>query len=336
VKAALIKEVNQYPVIEEISRPEPGPGEVLIQLKAAALNHRDVWIRKGRYPGMQFPILPGSDGAGVVVAAGSPELEKWLGRPVVINPSLNWGEAKTHYGPDFRILGLEDHGTFAEYIRIPAEYVFDSPAHLTFEQAAALPLAGLTAWRCLMSRAKLSPGDKVLITGAGGGVALFALQFAVKSGAEVWVTSGSEEKIRRAVEMGARGGLNYRNPDWHKEFLKEVNATGVGYFDVIIDSAAGPDFKKLTDVATPGGRICIYGGTVGPITDLIPARIFFKQLNIMGSTMGTPEEFADMLQFVQEHRMEPVIDSVRPFHELVSGMERMEKGEQFGKLVFTF
>ncbi len=334
MKAAVLEKLHEPLVFRDLDSPVAGPGEVLVQLKAAGLNHRDLWIQKGLYPGVKVPAVPGSDGAGVVVEAGDVSGGKWIGKSVIINPAHNWGEAKTHYGPDFRILGLEDQGTFAEYIAIKNEYLTEMPGHLSYEQAAAIPLAGLTAWRALITRAAFTGPEKVLITGIGGGVAQFAARFAVAMGAEVWVTSGTDEKIARSIGMGVKGGANYSGAAWHRDFLIKLRAPRHGYFDVIIDSAGGPGFQKLIDLAAPGGRICFYGGTTGNITDLAPAKIFFKQLTISGSTMGSPDEFRDMIGFINQHKLYPEIDTVMPFDEINQGMRRMERGEQFGKIVF--
>jgi NADPH:quinone reductase-like Zn-dependent oxidoreductase len=328
MKAALLEALNQALQFTELPTPQPQANEALVALKAAALNHRDVWIQKGLYPGLRFPVLLGSDGAGVVEAVGEGVEHTWVGQEVIINPGLYWGNDDRFYGKDFRILGMPDAGTFAEYIRIPARYLHAKPAHLSFEEAAALPLAGLTGYRALFGRAKLQAGERVLITGIGGGVALFVLQFAVAAGAEVWVTSGSDDKIASAVAMGATGGVNYHLPKYEKELVAKA-----GLFDVIIDSAAGPGFAKLIDAATPGGRIVFYGGTMGNITDVIPAKIFFKQLNIMGTTMGTEAEFADMVRFVDEHQLKPVVDKTYLLADAELAMRRMDKGQQFGKIV---
>lgn len=336
MKAAILRNLHEPIHLEETAPPVAGKGEAIVKIMAAALNHRDVWIQKGRYPGISLPVTPGSDGAGIVVEVGDRADESWIGKQVLINPAHNWGEIPAHYGPEFKILGLEDPGTFAEYVKIPVVYLHEIPSHLSFNQAAAIPLAGLTAWRCLTTRAVLKPQEKVLITGIGGGVALFVLQFAVALGAEVWVTSGSDDKIQKACELGAKGGVNYKNTDWHRELLQTIGAPRLGYFDVIVDSAGGDNFKSLIDVAAPGARICIYGGTTGNITDLLPAKIFFKQLNLLGSTMGTPKEFEEMIRFVEKRNLVPVIDSIRPIEEIGAGMDRMDKGEQFGKIVFTF
>ena len=337
MQAILVAETHQPVTLTELATPMPGPGQAVVKLRVAALNHRDVFVQQGLYPGMKLPVIPGADGAGVIAEIGEGVDSELPGREVVINCSLDWGDDPNFYGPNFRILGMPDNGTFAEYVLVGADTLHAKPAHLSFEEAAALPLAGLTAWRALMSRAKLSPDHKerVLITGIGGGVALFALQFAVAAGAEVWVTSGSNEKIERAKALGATGGINYKDKDWHKTLITQTGGGRMGYFDVVIDSAAGPGFTLLTDVAAPGGRIVVFGGTAGKIDGLIPPKIFFKHLNIMGSTMGTPTEFADMVAFVEKHRIRPVIDTVMPLAEAEAALRRMDAGQQFGKIVLA-
>ncbi|AKD57982.1 quinone oxidoreductase family protein [Spirosoma radiotolerans] len=341
MKAILLAEKNQP--VQRIDAPMPtaGPGEVLVKIDAAALNHRDVFIQQGLYPGIKLPAILGSDGAGTVMAVGEGMDTAWRGQAVVINPAMHWGDNPRFYGPDFRILGMPDQGTFAEYIVVGKAYIHPKPAHLSFEQAAALPLAGLTAWRALMTRAALHTSgtpEKVLITGIGGGAALFALQFAVSAGAEVWVTSGSEEKLAKAKALGATGGVNYRDPDWAKTLMSQAggassNSVMSGCFDVIIDSAGGSGFAKLINVAAPGGRIAFFGGTTGNITDILPPKVFFKQLSIYGSTMGTEHEFADMLSFVDTHKIVPVVDEVLPLDEIEEAMKKMDSGKQFGKIV---
>ena len=210
MKAAVLEGVEKPIVIREVADPVAAPGFAVVRLKAAALNHRDLWIQQGRYAGLKFPCIPGSDGAGVVAATGSAADGAWVGREVIINPSLDWGDDPRAQGPKFRILGLPDDGTWSEAITIPAANLAPKPAHLSWEQSAALPLAGLTAWRALFTRAQLHSNETVLITGIGGGVALFALQFALAAGARVFVTSSSAEKLARARALGAAGGANYR------------------------------------------------------------------------------------------------------------------------------
>ena len=342
MKAIQLNALHQPLVLADVPDPTPGPGQVVVDLKAAALNHRDVFIQQGKYPAIELPAHPGSDGAGVVSAVGEGVDSSWLNREVVINPSLNWGSNHLVNSAEFTILGMPVAGTFAEKIVIAQTNVYPKPTHLSFEEAAALPLAGLTAWRALMTRAGLSRQHKerVLVTGIGGGAAQFALQFAVAAGAEVWVTSGSAEKLAKAQELGAKGGVNYKEADWPKTLLKQATngdaaLAKAGYFDVIIDSAAGPDFAKLTQVAAPAGRIAFFGGTSGKITDVQPSTIFFKQLSIYGTTMGNDAEFADMLHFVETHQLRPLIDSVRPLAETQQAIDRMNEGHQLGKLVLS-
>ena len=341
MKAIQLTEKKQPVQLIDAPMPTAGPGDVLIKVDAAALNHRDVFVQQGMYPGIKLPAILGSDGSGVVVEVGEGVDTAWRGQAVIINPGLNWGDNPKFYGPDFRILGMPDNGTFAEYVVVNKNYIHHKPAHLSFEQAAALPLAGLTAWRALMSRAALHTSgtpEKVLITGIGGGAALFALQFAVAAGAEVWVTSGSDEKLAKAKGLGATGGINYRDADWAKTLITEADGGRVGnpargYFDVIIDSAGGPGFTKLIDLAAPGGRIAFFGGTTGTITDIIPPKVFFKQLSIFGTTMGTEHEFTAMVSFVNTHKIVPVLDEVFPLFDIEQAMKKMDDGKQFGKIV---
>ncbi|WP_025764069.1 quinone oxidoreductase family protein [Dyadobacter tibetensis] len=335
MKAAVLDKVGEPLQLQTIGRPEPLPGEVLIRLNAAALNHRDLWIQKGLYPRITTPLVMGSDGAGVVCELGKGVANSWLNQEVMINPSHQWGDNPAYYSANHKILGMPDAGTFAEYLKVEARYLVRKPVHLSFEQAAALPLAGLTGYRALFSRAGFSPADKVLVTGAGGGVALLVVQMAIASGAEVWVTSGSEEKIARVMEMGAKGGINYKNPTWYRDLLVKTKGPKTGYFNVIIDSAGGAGFAHLIGLAAPGGRICFYGGGSGNITNIVPAKVFFKQLNILGTTMGTEAEFADMIALITQHRITPIIDRMFPLEEAEAALQYMQSGQQFGKIVLT-
>ncbi|WP_138482568.1 zinc-binding dehydrogenase [Dyadobacter bucti] len=333
MKAAVLRNLHEELVIEELENLDPAAEEVIVELKAASLNHRDVWIQKGLYPKITTPIILGSDGAGIVIKVGESVEKAWIGKEVIINPSQNWGDNPDFYGADHKILGLPDNGTFAGQVRVEAKYLVEKPKHLTFEQASTLPLGALTAWRSLMTRCRFTPIDKVLVTGAGGGVALFAIQFAIAAGAEVWVTSGSDEKIQRAIELGAKGGINYKNPTWYRDLLVKARGPKIGYFNVIIDSAGGPGFARLIDIAAPGCRICFYGGGTGNITDIVPAKVFFKQLNIYGSTMGTEYEFRQMINFIEEKEIVPIIDKVFPIEQAEQALRYMESGQQFGKIV---
>jgi NADPH:quinone reductase-like Zn-dependent oxidoreductase len=340
MKALVLQDKNRAAEVLEVPMPVAGPGEAVVRVHAAALNHRDVWIQKGQYAGLKYPIVPGSDGAGVVVAVGAgadaalrggapARVADWVGKPVIINPALDWGVSAAYQDPElFRILGLPDDGTLAEFVKVPVRNLVEKPEYLSFEEAAALPLAGLTAWRALMVRAGVRAGEKVLITGVGGGVALFVLQFAVAAGAEVLVTSGSVEKLDKAMAMGAMGGANYREEGW-VEGLKSL----AGTFDIIVDGAAGDGLNDLLDLAAPGGRVVLYGATRGNPAQVVARRIFWKQLNVLGSTMGSPEDFAGMMEFVGSHKIRPVVDRVFALAQGEAAFRWMEEGGQFGKIV---
>lgn len=330
MKALLLEAPGKPFAIKDCPDPITRNGMVLVRLKAAAFNHRDIWISKGKYAGLKYPLIPGSDGSGVIAAVGTGLSKGMLGNHVIINPSHNWGGGEAFQGASYKILGLPDDGTFAEYVAVPAEYVHEMPRHLTYEQAAALPLAGLTAYRALFVRARIRPSDKVLVSGIGGGVALFALQFAVAIGCEVWVTSSSPAKIRSAVSLGAAGGGNYKEKGWH-EILKEK----AGGFDVVVDGAGGEGFPHFLDLVNPGGRIVVYGGTAGPIGNIAPQKLFWKQVSILGSTMGSESDFHNLLRLVRERELVPVVDEVFPFDEALEGAKKMEAGKQFGKIVVS-
>lgn len=327
MKAAVLKGIHQPVVIEETERPEIASNEVLIAVKGAALNHRDVWIQKGQYAGLKFPIVLGSDGAGTVDQIGSEVKNVSLGQEAVINPSWYWGDNPKVQAKSYKILGLPDNGTFAEFVKIPAEFVYPKPKHLSFIQCAAYPLAGLTAYRATLTRAGVQAGENVLVTGIGGGVAFFAMQFAVAQGANVFVTSGDEEKISKAIQLGAKGGFNYKQSDWDKKALQET-----GGFDAVIDGAAGEGFTKLIEVCKPAGRIVFYGGTTGNINNILPAKVFWKQLTIMGSTMGNTAEFEAMLNMIEKHTLTPLISHEFELNDIQQAFETMEKGNQFGKI----
>lgn len=328
MKAAVLHGINTEYQYQDFEKPVIGEDEMLVKVSHAALNHRDVWIQKGQYAGLVFPIICGSDACGTVAEVGTSVNKDWLGKEVLINPSLNWGDNPKTQAKDYVILGLPNHGTFAEYVKVPARLVYEKPAHLSSEEAAAFPLAGLTAFRALMGRAKATRGEKVLVTGIGGGVALFAAQFAVAAGCEVYVTSGSDEKIERVKSLGVLGGANYKVADWHKALAKET-----GGFDVIIDGAGGPDFAKLIDLCKPGGRIAVYGATAGTWNAGVPAKVFWKQIDILGSTMGTDEQFEEMIGFINTHKIVPVIAKKFGLNQCEEAAKYMDEGKQFGKIV---
>jgi NADPH:quinone reductase-like Zn-dependent oxidoreductase len=332
MKAVVLRELGGAEKLQIETLPDPtlGPEEVLIRLKAAALNHRDVWIRIGRYAGIKLPIILGSDGAGEILEVRAGVDRALLGRPVVVYPAMNWGRDHRAPGPGFKILGLPDNGTYAELIAVPAAQVFTKPESLSFEEAAALPLGLLTAYRALVTRAQLQAGETCLITGIGGGVSSFVLQLALAIGGRVLVTSSSDAKLEEARRMGAAGGANYRTQDWGSEILRLCEERGL---QVVVDSAGGDTFMKALDLVSPGGRVVTYGATTGPAKELEVRRIFWKQLNVLGSTMGTAQEFEAALKFYEANRLRPVIDRVFSLSEASAAHQRMEEGGQFGKIV---
>ncbi len=327
MRALVLTAVDQFE-FRDLPAPVPGPGEAVLRVAAAALNHRDLWIKKGQYAGLRFPAVLGSDAVGEVVRAG-PGADAWLGRRVVVNPAFGWGDNPRAQGADFAILGLPRDGAFAEELLVPVGQLADAPAHLTDPEAAALPLAGLTAWRAISTRARVRAGERVLVTGVGGGAALFAVQFAVAAGAEVWVTSSSPAKIAVATQLGARGGFDYRAPAW----TEAARAAAPAGFDVIVDSAGGAGFESLVDLAAPGGRLVFFGATRGQPPTLPSRKIFWRQLDVLGTTMGSPEDWSAMLAAVTARRLRPVVAAEFAFDRAGEAFDWMDAGGQCGKIV---
>ncbi|WP_439481582.1 quinone oxidoreductase family protein [Cyclobacterium plantarum] len=311
----------------DLKEPVPGRQELKIKIKAAALNHRDQWCRQGKYPNLKDGIILGSDGSGTVVEAGKGVDPNWIGKEVLINPANNWGNNPSAQGADFSILGMPNHGTLAEYICVKMDRVHEKPSHLDDFQAAALPLAGLTAFRALVYQGNLNKEDKVLVTGFGGGVAQMAVQIALSSGAKVSVSSGEHWKLEKALEMGVGAGYNYK-ADW----INEAKTADRG-FDLIIDSAMGNTLNDLIEVARPGGRIVVYGATLGNPGEIDARKIFWKQLTIQGSTMGSDLDFKKMLEWVALHKIIPLVDEVFSLENAVAAFDKMKNSQQLGKLV---
>lgn len=327
MKALVLTQANTIEIIEK-AKPVPNAGEVLVRLKAAALNHRDQWIREGKYPGIQTGVTLGSDGAGVVESAGDPAHKDWIGKEVLINPNKNWGENPAVQSPEYNILGMPVDGTFAEYIAVATDRLEAKPIYMSWAEAASVPLGGLTAYRSLFTHGLVQQGMKVLINGIGGGVAQWAFLFAKAAGAEVWVTSSSEDKIQQVSDRGARGGYNYKDDKWAKGARKET-----GGFDVIIDSAGGNALNQLLDVVKPGGSIVFYGATTGVPESLSLRKIFWNQIRLQGSTMGNDQEFSDMVSFVEKQQLRPIMEEPIAFEHIIKAFDMMKAGEQFGKLV---
>ncbi len=315
--------------LDELPIPQPAAGEALVRVDAAAFNRRDVFITQGLYPGISLPKTLGSDGAGVLEALGSDAAcSAGVGDAVVIDPMLDWGsDARVWDAKRSSILGMPRDGTFAQYVTVPAGNVYRKPARLSAEEAAAIPLAGLTAYRALFTRGELRAGETVLIPGIGGGVQTFVLLFAKHAGARTIVTSGSEGKLERAKALGADVTLNYATgPDWHKRARAE------GPVDLVVDSSGGDTLAKALDAVVPGGRIVVYGGTRGEATiKLFP--LFWKHVSILGTSMGSPQDFAAMLKLFEESTIVPAIDRIFSLHEAAAAAQRMAESNQFGKIV---
>ncbi len=317
MQALVFTAIKQPLQFKEYPDPALQDDYVMVELKAAALNRRDWWITQGMYANIRTPSILGSDGCGV-----------FEGEEVVVLPSLYWGDDQRFPTDYFKILGMDEDGTFAEKIAVRKKGIFKKPTHLTAEQAAALPLSGLTAYRALFTRCGAKAGDNVLISGVGGGTALMACQLAIAVGANVYVTSGSEEKIQKAVDLGAKGGANYKDVAAMKALGKSV-----GGFDVVIDSAGGAGFDLLLRMCRKGANVAIYGGTNGSLEKISVPNIFYKQLSIHGSTMGSDLEFEKMLDFVSKHKIVPVVDSVFDLKDGNAAIEMMADSPQFGKIV---
>lgn len=311
---------------------EPQPGYAVVKLKAAALNHRDVFITQGKYAAIRPGCALGSDGCGTVVSVGSPADHSWLNTDVILNPNIDWGPTGRYQDPQhYRILGMPDDGTLGQYITVPVHRLCSKPAHLSPTEAAALPLAGMTAYRALFSRGALAEGQDVLITGFGGGVSQFAFQFAVAAGNRVWTTTGQPEKAEVALQMGAQGVANYRTEGWDRE-LKLMTAG----FHLIVDSSGGSQINTLLNLLHPGGRLVVYGATNGVPDNVDLRKIFWKQLNLLGSTMASDDEFQSMVLYVQQHGIRPLVARTFPFSEAKEAFAYLASGQQLGKVVVAF
>ena len=304
--------------LDEVDDPVPGPGEVLLRVKAASLNHLDLWVRQG-LPSVPKPRILGADGAGVVAGLGEGVTEFEEGQRVLLNPGLEGGS---------RILGEHMDGTHAELIAVPADNVAPVPDGLSFEEAAAFPLVFETAYRMLVTKAGVAEGEWVLVWGIGAGVATAAFAVAKALGARTIVTSSSDEKLARARELGADAAVR-TDADVASE-VKELTGRGV---DVVVEHVGEATWRTSLQVTRPEGRIVVCGATSGPNPPANLHRIFWKQLTIHGSTMGTAEDFRGAYELVASGRAKPIVDRVFPLEEAAAAHEYLESGRQFGKVV---
>ncbi|WP_436864670.1 zinc-binding dehydrogenase [Bacillus fungorum] len=309
----------EYKVLPEIT---PSAGEVKVKLKSAGLNHRDLFIMNNRKE-MQLPLILGSDGAGIVTEIGEGVSSTLLQNEVIINPSIGWDNiADIPELPE--VLGGPKDGTFAEYVIVPAENVVEKPFYLTWEESGVLSLSALTAYRALFTKGRLKCGEHVLIPGIGGGVATFAMLFAKAIGAKVSVTSRIENKRKFAETYGADFTFN-SSGNWEESLCGEK-------VDLIIDSIGPATFLKYFAVLKPNGRIVNFGASSGDKIELPLRALFYNQIDIMGTSMGSREEFNEMIHFIDSHKIKPIIDKVYSLEETIQALSRMEKGEQFGNI----
>jgi NADPH:quinone reductase-like Zn-dependent oxidoreductase len=310
-------EVLRY---EDVEDPAPGSGEVLVRLRAASLNHLDLWIRQG-LPSVPKPRILGADGAGVVAALGEGADTFSEGDRVVLNPGLDDGA---------RILGEHMDGTHAQLVAVPAEYVHPIPGGLSFEEAAAFPLVFETAYRMLVTKARIEEHEWVLLWGIGSGVALAAFAIAKALGARTLVTSSSAEKLARASELGADATVNHAEDDVAAAVKEATGGRGV---DVVVEHVGEATWKTSLQSAAPNARVVVCGATSGPNPPAQLHRIWWKQLAVYGSTMGTREDFEGAYELIARGAAQPIVDRVFPLEQAAAAHEYLEEGRQFGKVV---
>ena len=326
MRAAVVTEYGAPSVlVEEGGYPDPRarPGEVVVELRAAALNRRDTYLRSGANPAYRFPLplVLGSDGAGV---------RRDTGEEVVVYPLLRWGSREEAPEPGYEILGGPTDGTYAELVAVPQENVYPKPSRLSWHEAAALPLAGLTAYRALFTRAGVRAGETVLVLGAGSGVSTVAVSLAHQAGARVLVTSSSDEKIERAVGLGAERGFRYDDRDWVAAVREATCGRGA---DVVLDTV-GTTWPQSVRASRRGGRIVVFGGTGGGEVTVPLREVYLEWRCLLGTTMGSPRDYAGLLRMLDEGTCRPVIDQVFPLADAEAAQARLA-GDHFGKLVLT-
>lgn len=320
MRAIVLREIDKDFSFEEVDEPRSDANDsVVAEILNSALNHRDEWIRTGKYAKIQLPAILGSDAC-----------VRYDGKEFLVNPNINWGNSESAQSKDYAILGMPSQGTFAERICVPLSRLRLKPHHLSTAEASALPLAGLTAFRAMFHQGNATANDKILVTGVGGGVASFAFQFALAIGAEVSVTSGHDSKIQWAQSLGASFGVNYQDDDW-----KKTLRSSVGEFDLVIDGAGGKQLNDLLALVKPGGTVVSYGATLGTPATFNIHHVYWKQIRLVGSTMGSDLDFESMVAFVEQHNVKPVVDSVYHFSEFGAAFSRLRSGEQCGKIVLS-
>lgn len=337
MKAIVLKKPGKEPDIslEEVETPRPSAGHVLVRLRWAALNRLDIWV-KGGLPGGRYPLIMGADGAGIVEEPGEGVRDIAAGEEVLLDPTISCGSCEYCAAGEeslctrIELLGEGTNGTFAQYISVPRPNVHRVPKGFSLREAAAFPLTFVTAWRMLFTKACLRKGEWVLIHGVGGGVSTACLVLCGMAGARIIVTSKSDEKLERARERGAAYGINYEKADVEAEVRRITAKRGV---DVVVDSVGKSTFPASIRSLARGGRLVTCGATSGPDPTADVVRIFWNQLSILGSTMGSRREFRDMVDAVEKMQLRPIIDSGFRMEDLNRALARLEEGRQFGKIV---
>lgn len=322
--------------IEEVARPVPGPGEALVRVRAAAMNHLDLWVRRGLPIETTMPHVGGSDLAGEIAEVGPGVDPARIGERVVANPSLWCGQCREcHLGeeslcPRFRILGEHTDGGFAEYVAVQADHLYPLPGGFSYENAAALPISYMTAWRALVGRARLRAGEDVLVLGASGGTAIAAVQIALLAGARVHAVTRGAENVERVKALGAHVVYDRAEEDFSKAVHRDTGGRGV---DVVVENVGEATWKGSLRALAPGGRLVTFGATTGPKAETDLRVLFWRQLQLIGTTMASRAEFEAMLRVVFRGDITPVIDTVLPLDRVREAHERLEAGGQFGKIV---
>ena len=342
MKAVVVPRYGGPDVLELVADhpdPVPGPDQVVLRVHATSLNHLDLFVREG-IPALKLtlPHILGSDAAGNIAEVGSDVTDLEVGERVVVNPGISCGRCEFCLtGEDslcveYKILGEHLPGAYAEKVAVPARNVLKIPTDMEFPAASAAPLAFMTAWRMLVTRAKVRPGEDVLVLGAGSGVSTAAIQVAKLAGCTVFVTSSSDEKLRKAKALGADVLINYKALPWSKAIWELTGKRGV---DVIVDHVGEATFKESVRTLRRGGRIVVPGATTGPMLELDARYLFWRQLSVLGSTMANQREFEEVMKLVFMGRLKPVVDRVFPLAKAREAHEYLARGDQFGKVVLA-